>query len=46
MGIIRTEFYDTFVRPHLEGQARFTWQVWAALMFQLWHIVFVEQQQN
>jgi len=45
-GIFRTEFYDAFVRPHLEGQARFTWQVWAALMFQLWHIVFVEQKQK
>src|SRR5215467_3507653 len=45
-GIFRTEFYDAFVRPHLEGQARFTWQVWAALMFQLWHIVFIEQKQK
>jgi asparagine synthase (glutamine-hydrolysing) len=45
-GLFRAEFYDAFVRPHLEGQARFTWQVWAALMFQLWHIVFIEQQQK
>jgi hypothetical protein len=43
-GIFRREFYDAFVGPHLEGQARFTWQVWAALMFQLWHVVFVEQK--
>ena len=34
-----------FVRPHLEGQADFTWQIWAALMFQLWHAVFIERKQ-
>ena len=42
-GIFRPSFYSSFVAPHLEGRADFTWQVWAALMFQLWHSVFVEQ---
>lgn len=42
-GVFRPEFYGRFVRPHLEGLADFTWQIWAALMFQLWHVVFVEQ---
>lgn len=41
-GLFQPQFYDHFVRPHLEGRATFTWQVWAALMFQLWHIVFIE----
>lgn len=44
-GLFHTEFYDSFVLPHLEGRAAFTWQVWAALMFQLWYVVFVEQKQ-
>lgn len=43
-GIFRPAFYHRYVRPHLEGQADHTWQVWAALMFQLWHVVFIEQE--
>jgi asparagine synthase (glutamine-hydrolysing) len=43
-GLFRPKFYESFVRPHLEGQATFTWQVWAALMFQIWHIIFIEQK--
>lgn len=42
-GIFRPAFYSSYVTPHLEGRADYTWQVWAALMFQLWHVVFVEQ---
>jgi asparagine synthase (glutamine-hydrolysing) len=42
-GIFRPSFYSSYVAPHLEGRADYTWQVWAALMFQLWHLVFVEQ---
>ncbi len=42
--IFRPTFYASYVRPHLEGRADFTWQVWAALMFQLWHLVFIEQR--
>jgi len=42
-GYFNPRFYENFVRPHLEGQADFTAQVWAALMFQLWHVVFIEQ---
>jgi asparagine synthase (glutamine-hydrolysing) len=42
-GIFRVSFYDSYVAPHLEGRADFTWQVWSALMFQLWHSVFIEQ---
>ena len=43
-GIFRPSFYSSYVLPHLEGRADFTWQVWAALMFQLWHFVFIEQR--
>jgi len=43
-GILQPEFYDRFVRPHLEGRADCTWQIWAALMFQLWHLVFIEER--
>ena len=44
-GLFSPKFYDSFVRPHLQGRADFTWQVWAALMFQLWHVVYIEQKQ-
>jgi asparagine synthase (glutamine-hydrolysing) len=42
-GLFQPRFYDCFVRPHLEGHATFTSQIWAALMYQLWHEIFVEQ---
>lgn len=44
-GLFRPQFYDHYVRPYLEGRSTFTWQVWAALMFQLWHVVFIEEKQ-
>jgi len=40
-GILHPQFYFNYVEPHLNGHD-FTWQVWAALMFQLWHVVFIE----
>jgi asparagine synthase (glutamine-hydrolysing) len=43
-GLFRPEFHDRFVRPHLDGKAEHTWQVWAALMFQMWHLVFIEER--
>ena len=42
-GLFQPRFYDCFVRPHLEGHATFTSQIWAALMYQLWHEIFVER---
>ncbi|MGE0275328.1 MAG: asparagine synthase (glutamine-hydrolyzing) [Nitrospiraceae bacterium] len=41
-GLIRPEFHDRFVRPHLNGHADYHAQVWTVLMFQLWHELFVE----
>lgn len=43
-GIFRPSFYQSYVAPHLKGERDYTWQVWAALMFQLWHVVFIEEQ--
>lgn len=43
-GIYRPDFYYQYVRPHLDGRADQTWQVWSALMFQLWHLVFIEER--
>jgi len=44
-GLFRAEFYEHYVKPHLDGKAVFTAQVWAALMFQLWHSIFIEGRQ-
>ncbi|HZI20718.1 MAG TPA: asparagine synthase (glutamine-hydrolyzing) [Pyrinomonadaceae bacterium] len=44
-GLFRPSFFGRFVAPHVEGRADYTWQVWAALMFQLWHVVFVERRE-
>lgn len=43
-GLFRPEFYARFVRPHVAGRADYHPQVWTALMFQLWYIVYVEQE--
>ena len=40
-GIIRPEFYHKYLLPHLNGQD-YTWQLWALIMFQLWHVVYIE----
>lgn len=42
-GIYRPEFYAAFVRPHFDGTADHTQIVWGALMFQLWHQIFIER---
>jgi asparagine synthase (glutamine-hydrolysing) len=42
-GLFRPEFYARFVRPHVEGRADYHPQVWTALMFQLWHNLYIEQ---
>jgi asparagine synthase (glutamine-hydrolysing) len=44
-GFFRGSFYQSFVVPHLEHRANLTYQIWAALMFQLWHVIFIEQKQ-
>jgi asparagine synthase (glutamine-hydrolysing) len=45
-GLFHSTFYSSFVLPHLAGKADFTSQVWAALMFQMWHLIYIEQNQS
>jgi asparagine synthase (glutamine-hydrolysing) len=45
-GIFRPQFYEAYVRPHCEGRADFHAQVWTALMFQIWHVLYIEQQEK
>jgi asparagine synthase (glutamine-hydrolysing) len=42
-GLYKPDFYRSYVRPHLNGEADYDAQVWTALMFQLWHVLFIEQ---
>ena len=42
-GYFAPDFYKRYVRPHLDGQADHTNKVWAAMMFQIWHMVFLER---
>jgi asparagine synthase (glutamine-hydrolysing) len=42
-GIFRPEFFQDIVQPHLEGRAEKTYRIWPVLMFQLWHLLYVEQ---
>lgn len=42
-GIFRPEVADLYVRPHLEGRADLAHQVWNLLMFQLWHLLYIEE---
>jgi asparagine synthase (glutamine-hydrolysing) len=41
-GWFQPGFHACYVEPHLAGRADHTQPVWAALMFQLWHLVHVE----
>lgn len=40
--LLKPEFYARYVQPHLDGRQDNTQVVWAALMFQLWYLVFIE----
>lgn len=42
-GILRPDVFDRYVLPHLDGRADFGDQVWNLLMFQLWHVLYVEE---
>ncbi len=41
-GLFAEAYYSRYVRAHLDGNADNTLQVWAGVMFQLWHSRFVE----
>jgi asparagine synthase (glutamine-hydrolysing) len=42
-GIFRPEFFPRYVVPHLEGRVDHHAEIWTALMFQLWHLIFIEE---
>jgi asparagine synthase (glutamine-hydrolysing) len=42
-GIFQRDFYARFVQPHLSGSHDYHVQIWFALMFQIWHVIFIEQ---
>lgn len=41
-GLMNPTFYDTYVLPHLSGAVDNSKQIWAGIMFQIWHLVFIE----
>jgi asparagine synthase (glutamine-hydrolysing) len=41
-GLFQPQFHERYVRPHVEGRADHTQVVWAALMFQLWHHLYID----
>jgi len=41
-GIFRPTFYNDFVTPHIEGKMDNTSKIWAVIMFQLWHLVYID----
>ena len=43
-GIFRPELYARHVAPHLDGRRDLTTRVWGLLMFQLWHLQFIETE--
>lgn len=42
-GIFDPAVYDRLVVPHVSGRADYQAQIWTLLMFQLWHVLFIEQ---
>jgi asparagine synthase (glutamine-hydrolysing) len=45
-GIFNPAVYDRLVVPHVEGRADHQAQLWTLLMFQLWHVLFIERPQH
>jgi asparagine synthase (glutamine-hydrolysing) len=43
-GLFSRSFGQRYLEPHLAGQRDFGSIVWGALMFQLWHLIFIEQR--
>jgi asparagine synthase (glutamine-hydrolysing) len=41
-GIFGPQFRERYMLPHFEGRADHRHKLWAALMFQIWHRLFVE----
>ncbi|MCK6370543.1 MAG: asparagine synthase (glutamine-hydrolyzing) [Gammaproteobacteria bacterium] len=43
-GYFAPDFAERYLEPHLAGRRDFHAVIWAALMFQLWHLVFIERR--
>jgi asparagine synthase (glutamine-hydrolysing) len=43
-GYFADDFAQRYLEPHLEGRRDFHAVIWGALMFQLWHLVFIEER--
>jgi asparagine synthase (glutamine-hydrolysing) len=43
-GILRPDFAERYLVPHVAGARDHTQQIWSAIMLQLWHRVFVEER--
>ena len=43
-GLFNASFYEHYVKTHLDGRADHALKVWAGIMFQLWHLRFVEDR--
>lgn len=43
-GYFASNFSQRYLEPHIAGKRDFTTVIWGALMFQLWHLVFIEQK--
>ncbi len=42
-GLFRPEIVDRYVEPHLSGRADVGDKVWNLFLFQLWHLLYVEE---
>jgi asparagine synthase (glutamine-hydrolysing) len=42
-GLFRAGLADRFLRPHLAGERDESERLWPLLMFQLWHLLYVEE---
>lgn len=43
-GIFHPDFYRRYVVPHFDGRVDYHAEIWTALMFQLWHLLFIEER--
>ena len=41
-GLFRPNFLETYLWPHVAGRVDHSTRIWAAVMFQLWHLVYIE----
>ena len=42
-GVVREDFFQRYVIPHIQGKSDYTNRIWTMLMFQLWWDLYIEQ---